>query len=202
MIVRSLPLHGKEIFLTFDDGPEPGSSERVLEVLGEKGVRATFFLISQKALKHPELVARIRAGGHAIGNHSPDHAYRNFFRLGGGMRAWIERAERDFSSLGVNDLVGFRPPAGIINRHVDKAATAIGLPVILWNERFYDSVVPWGTGRALASARRLSGGSIVLLHDRMKPSRVEGFCRTLERYIEDLRARGFRFSPLTRAHFS
>ena len=201
VIVRSLPTHGEEIFLTFDDGPEAGSTEAVLDLLAAKDVRATFFLISQKAARRPDLVERIREGRHAIGNHSPDHAYRNFFKPARAIREWIERAEQDFSTLGVHDVVGFRPPAGVVNRHLQIAAGQMNLPVILWNERFYDVVVPWGPRRARASAARLTGGSIVLLHDRVRPARVESFCSTLGGYIDQLRARGFRFSPLERGMF-
>ena len=192
MIVRSLPERGGEIFLTFDDGPVPGSTEAVLELLAVKSAYATFFLISQKALKHSELVYRIRDGGHAIGNHSPDHAYRNFFRYKPAVCEWIRRAEQDFLTLGVRQLVGFRPPAGIVNRHVQRAAEELGVPLILWNERFFDAVVPWSLRRAEASAARLRGGSIVLLHDRQRPSRTTGFCKTLGDYINRLQARYFR----------
>ena len=199
MIVRSLPERGGEIFLTFDDGPEPGSTEAVLDLLATKNVHATFFLISQKALKHPELVYRIRDGGHAIGNHSPDHAYRNFFRYKPAVCEWIRRAEQDFLTLGVRQLVGFRPPAGIVNRHVQRAAEELGVPLILWNERFFDAVVPWSLRRAEASAARFRGGSIVLLHDRQRPSRTAGFCKTLGYYINPLQARDFWLLPLPRA---
>lgn len=201
MIVRSLPEHGEEIFLTFDDGPEPGCTDAVLELLAQKNVRATFFLVSQKALRYPDIVSRIRAGGHAIGNHSCDHAYRNFFRQKPAVCDWITRAEQDFLSLGVGQLVGFRPPAGIINRHVQRAAQELEMPLILWNERFFDAVVPWNPRRAEASAARLRGGSIVLLHDRQRPGRVTGFCKTLSSYIDQLQARGFRLSALAREMF-
>ena len=59
--------------LTFDDGPDPETTLAVLDLLGRVGAKATFFLVGARAARHPELVARIAAEGHAIGNHGWDH---------------------------------------------------------------------------------------------------------------------------------
>jgi peptidoglycan/xylan/chitin deacetylase (PgdA/CDA1 family) len=61
--------------LTFDDGPQPGSTDRILDVLAELGVRGTFFCVGRNARAHPELVRRIRAEGHAVGSHSLSHPH-------------------------------------------------------------------------------------------------------------------------------
>jgi peptidoglycan/xylan/chitin deacetylase (PgdA/CDA1 family) len=196
MIVRSLPKREQEIFLTFDDGPDEVSTPRVLDVLASRGVRATFFVISQKAKRQSGLLNRMRHEGHAIGSHSADHAYHNFFRRGESLRRWVQGAERDLARLGIAPTAGFRPPAGIVTPPLRLLTEEIGLPLVLWNERFYDAVWPWTPSRARTSAARLAGGSIVLLHDRQSPRRLASFCRTLAEYIDLLEKRGFRFSSL------
>src|SRR5438093_2268452 len=65
--------HGKDICLTFDDGPHPDYTPRVLDVLGRHGVRATFFLIGREAERYPDIVRRIDTEGHDIGHHSYEH---------------------------------------------------------------------------------------------------------------------------------
>lgn len=70
---ETLPLRDHEVVLTFDDGPRPRTTPRVLSALAEQCVRATFFLIGKPASEHPELVRQIAAGGHSIGHHTWSH---------------------------------------------------------------------------------------------------------------------------------
>lgn len=196
MILRSLPGHGDSIFLTFDDGPDPIGTAAVLDVLRDRQVPATFFLIGNKIRHHIDLIERIKREGHAIGNHSWDHRYRNFFRGSSFLKTWITRTQDEFGSFGILESVGFRPPAGVLTPHLLKAADELNIPIILWNERFYDAVIPWTIKRAKKSASRISGGSIVLLHDRQAAHRISEFRSVLETYIDEVRSRGFRFSAL------
>src|SRR5262245_58249348 len=71
----TLPLEPKEVVLTFDDGPNPGTTERVLDALKRECVHATFFLIGKHTESHPELVRRTFAEGHTIGNHTYSHPW-------------------------------------------------------------------------------------------------------------------------------
>ena len=185
------------IYLTFDDGPDPVSTPAVLDVLAKHGAIATFFLVGKKAVAHPELTQRLMAEGHAIGNHSWDHRYRNFFRGTQALKDWIQRAENGLRKLGA-DPIGFRPPAGVLTPHVKRAARELDLPIVLWNERFYDAVWPWTKSRAIRSAKKLTGGSIVLLHDRQSPARLNEFCSTLDTYLACLKARGLQFGALNK----
>jgi hypothetical protein len=72
-------------------------------------------------------------------------------------------------------------------------------PLILWNVRFYDAVFEWTPDKAERSARRLKPGSIVLLHDRQAPGKIESFCRTLDGYIQKIKARGLTLRALSRS---
>ncbi len=196
MILRRVKSHSQSVFLTFDDGPDPVGTKPVLEVLAKYDARATFFVITDKAKREPTLIEEILSAGHTIGNHSADHAYRHLFRGEAHLRTWIESADQGLRAQGINP-VGFRPPAGVLTPHLLAAARASAQPVVLWNERFFDAVIPWGEARARRSAGRLKGGSIVLLHDRQRAARVNKFCKTLDTYLACLEQRGLRFEALT-----
>ena len=70
---QTLPLHDREVVLTFDDGPWPATNQKVLATLARECVRATFFMIGKPASEHPELVRRIAALGHTVAHHSWSH---------------------------------------------------------------------------------------------------------------------------------
>lgn len=196
MIIRKLSSEPHSVYLTFDDGPDPVGTPRVLDILAQQGVKATFYLVAEKARANRDLLMRIRAEGHAIGNHSWDHRYRNYFRGPDHLERWMKRASDEFESLGVGPVSGFRPPAGVITPALIKAARRLNLPLVLWNERFYDAVLPWTFAKASESAKRLKPGSIVLLHDRQSPAQADRFCQILSSYITRLKDRGFNFDKL------
>lgn len=196
MIVRSIPSRPQSVFLTFDDGPDPLGTPQVLDILSRHKAKATFFVIGEKALKHPDLIARILREGHALGNHSWDHRYINYWRGAGAILEWKKRTEDEFSRMGWGAPVAFRSPAGVVNPPLRKALG--DEPLVLWNERFYDTVFAWSEKRARRSAESLRPGSIVLLHDRQKATRLPGFCKTLDAYLTALKSRSFACEALTR----
>ncbi|MDP4780163.1 MAG: polysaccharide deacetylase family protein, partial [Akkermansiaceae bacterium] len=102
---------GKGIWLTLDDGPCPETTPAVLDLLDEHGAKATFFLIGDRAAKHPELVREIRRRGHGIGNHSWSHP-RAFFWCLGPVRTWreITRCQRALTEITGEAPVWFRAP--------------------------------------------------------------------------------------------
>jgi peptidoglycan/xylan/chitin deacetylase (PgdA/CDA1 family) len=172
------------LYLTFDDGPDDQGTPRVLDALAQHGAKATFFVVADAARRQPELVRRIRSEGHMIGNHSLDHDQRVFF---GGTRrlvTWIKDAENLLADLLGESTVGFRSPNGIRTPPLARALEELGMPLIHWNVRFYDAVWPWTGRKALGSLLVTSPGSIVLLHDRQKPSRAPLFHQTLATYLE------------------
>src|SRR5262249_52809764 len=160
--------------------------------------RATFFLIANKIRGQEALVRRMVEEGHALGNHSWDHRYRNYFRGSSALCQWISAAQQEFERHGLPQPVGFRPPAGVITPLVKKALRELGEPLVLWNERFYDAIRSWTPARARVSAARLQGGSVVLLHDRRRVACDSGFFKTLEIYVGQLQARGFKLESLSR----
>ncbi len=197
-MIRAISHRETSVFLTFDDGPDGDNTERVLDVLRERRVRATFFLIADKIQGQESLVRRMINEGHSIGNHSWDHRYRNYFWGRESLKHWIVSAREEFHRLKLPEPVGFRPPAGVVTPRLKRVLDELREPLVLWNERFYDGVWAWNHEKAMRSAGTIEGGSVVLLHDRQRAGRGPEFCRTLSAYIERVRARGFDFEPLSR----
>lgn len=164
--VRRRPAEGREIYLTFDDGPHPEVTPRVLDVLEEHHAKATFFLVGDQVGRHLSIAQEIVKRGHSIGNHSNDHDYRHYFHGERHLRDWVERSQQELQQrLGVK-LVGFRPPAGVVTPPLVRAVRSLGLPLILWSRRFFDTRFAFTPARALRAARTAAAGDIFLLHDR------------------------------------
>jgi chitooligosaccharide deacetylase len=197
--VRSLSANDRELYLTFDDGPDPIGTSATLDVLARYGVQATFFVVARSAAQHPELVRRAFAEGHAIGNHSLDHTWGAYFGPSTRLRNWIVDAEARISDLTGQPTVGFRSPAGVRTPPLGAVLAELGIPLVHWSHRFYDALWPWRERAALASLRRTPPGSIVLLHDRQRPTCLATYLQTLSRYVETAQAGGYRLRALDRA---
>ena len=193
------------VALTFDDGPLPGVTDRVLDTLGELEVKAAFFVIGRSAAAHPKLIRRMHEEGHVIGNHSFDHAGMAFLR---GSRYWREQLDR--TDAAIREAVGvtprlFRPPLGIKTWHIVRAAARRHI-MIAWTRRAFDGVSTTPQQilqRILPGAR---AGDILVLHDglsrqsRRDPTATVDALRPL---IAGLRVRGLepmRLDELTRLH--
>lgn len=149
--------------LTFDDGPHPEFTPRLLDILERHQARATFFMIGESAQRHPELVRRIAEAGHAIGNHSWDHASFPLISRRE-RREQIRACERAIAPYGHRI---FRPPYGeqSLASHLD--ALWLGYRVIAWNLEVRD----WWDHDAYRMADllvdRIQPGSVVILHDAL-----------------------------------
>lgn len=157
----------REIALTFDDGPDPLITPRVLDLLDAAAARATFFCVAQQARAHPALVRDIVARGHAVENHSLAHS-RMFGFYG------VKRLVRDIGAAqsALADITGiaprfFRAPFGIRTPLTEPALAHLGLTCVAWSIRTFDSVDRDTARIAARVARKLAPGAIVLLHDGM-----------------------------------
>jgi peptidoglycan/xylan/chitin deacetylase (PgdA/CDA1 family) len=191
----------RPLYLTFDDGPDPRGTPRVLDLLAEFGAHATFFLVGNRARENPNLVREILARGHALGNHSPDHRYATYFSGKARLRRWIEEGAREIEAVAGVPPIGFRPPAGVRTPELVRAVRELGTPLVLWQTRFYDSVVAPTDGRMVRSLDRARPGDIVLLHDSQRESHLELFLNALRDYLKDAQTRSFTFHALERSHF-
>jgi peptidoglycan-N-acetylglucosamine deacetylase len=154
------------IALTFDDGPDPNVTPRVLEVLAQADARATFFMVGEAARKHPELVRQVMQAGHEIGSHTEHHS--NFFHVlrARPMAAEITRGVRSLQEITGRSPRWFRPPQGLrVPTLRDALARCESLQVVTWSTRALDTTL----GSSTAIHRRLAGGlrpgAIFTLHD-------------------------------------
>jgi len=188
--------NSKNLYITFDDGPDPRSTEAVLNVLDKYGAKASFFVITQKAKNNLSLIREIKSASHSIGDHSFDHRYRYFFQGRQAMLNWITASTETLNGLLGEANIGFRPPAGIRTPELHWALQRLNLPLIHWKIRFFDAVFPWSPEKAEASLDRTRSGDIILLHDAQPKNRVSRFLQTLSIYIEQATGMGFRFQPI------
>lgn len=185
----------KLVALTFDDGPYPPYTQQILDVLKEKKVPATFFLVGENAKEHPDLVREEAAQGHLIGTHTYDH--KDLLRLSG----TAIRAELSTGVKTVEDITGkrpifVRPPHGFKDFSVMGQIAALHLRAVNWSVLPKDWTKP---GVDVIVRRVVDGvepGSIVLLHDGDSPARKASRQQTVEALptlIDQLREKGYTF---------
>lgn len=160
-----VPTDERVVALTFDDGPDPRFTPTVLELLRRHRARATFFVIGVNALGHRDLVADEIAGGHAVANHTYDHAVLD--GLGRGeVAAEIAGGTRALLDAGAGRPAFFRPPKGFTSEIVGRVAGEQRLRTVFWTscvERYVDHQdVDAGVSQLL---ERVVPGSIILAHD-------------------------------------
>lgn len=183
---------GRVLYLTFDDGPDGAMTPRVLAILGEQGVPATFFVIGERVQRHPELVRAMGVGGHSVGLHGWYHAWWAPFRGSDFLGAAIRR-EQDLLEevLGYRPQM-FRPPYGVTNPLVGRAIRSTGVRGVGWSIRSYDTVRRTPRDRVVRRVvRRFHPGAIILLHDR-----VVGCDGVVRRIVEEGRRQGYTFCAL------
>jgi peptidoglycan/xylan/chitin deacetylase (PgdA/CDA1 family) len=196
--VREIRTTEKSIFLTFDDGPEPGMTEQVLDLLDTFQAKATFFVIAEKAKAHPALVREIQRRGHSIGNHSLDHRFSRYFGGTASILKWISESEDMIAQVIGGPTIGFRPPWGMRTPALKRVLEELKMPMILWNTRFYDAVFEWTPKKAIESLNQAQSGAILLLHDRQPIERMPLFLESLRTYVDAATQRGFKMRDLNR----
>lgn len=191
--VTRLPEGGRDVAITFDDGPDPETTPCLLDALASRGARATFFLVGRKARAHPDLVRRIAAEGHEVGNHSSTHP--STWSILGRRRLESEIGE---AQAALADLAGgaprwFRPPMGHKNFHLAEALERHALRQVTWSLRSYDTVLREPHRVLKRILPRVKAGAIVLMHDRSSSATLVPLLEELRR--RDLRAVSLRALP-------
>ncbi len=189
-----------EIALTFDDGPDAEVTPRVLDLLEARGVRATFFCIAEKAARHPEILREITRRGHAVENHSSAHQV-TFAMLGlGGIRREIAAAQRTLAELSGQPPRYFRSPAGFRSPLLDPVLHDMGIRLVSWTRRGYDTRRTDVNFVAERLLRGLAPGDVLLLHDghsARTPSGTPVVLDVLPRVLDAVQRQGLR--PVTLA---
>lgn len=164
------PPHADQILLTFDDGPNPAATPRLLDVLARNGVQATFFLIGDFVRLEPALVRRIAAGGHAIGNHTMQHRYLALLPAAKVRQQLVDCNHALADVLGTSPSL-FRPPHGARRPAVLSIAAELGLRTVQFNLIVGDWK-PIAVGELASrvasriASKRLHGrGTNLVLHD-------------------------------------
>lgn len=174
------------VAITYDDGPVPGTTERLLDTLKRKNVHATFFVVGQNANAYPDILRRIRDEGHTIGNHSyshPDMARQ----ADGTIAAQLDDTDAAVKHQSGVDPQWMRPPYGSYDGRVVAAAGARGMALAIWDVDTADwqhRNTATTCSRAVAGARE---GSIILMHDIHEPTVAAAEC-----IIDGLRAKGLK----------
>lgn len=179
--------------LTFDDGPGGTSTPRILEALARRGARATFFVLGYQVRRHPELIPRIVNEGHEVGVHG-DHHWPLAVLPPGAIRAQIARCVASIRAAGGAEPAHYRPPFGFMMPGQSWFVRRLGLLPVLGDVYPEDAQDP-GVGRIIERvAKRLTGGSILILHDAssMTGSDRRQTLVALETILDVAAARGLR----------
>lgn len=177
----------KTVYLTFDDGPVPQHTGFVLDVLKEYGAQATFFCIGENAARHPELIERILASGHSLGNHTYHHLNGWKTPLLNYLADIEKAAEVIPSNL-------FRPPYGRINMKQGRCLLE-KYRVIMWDVLSYDFETSETPERCYKNVINYTRpGSIVVFHDSAKAA--PNLEKTLPAYLDFLKNEGYECRAL------
>ena len=179
-----------QLWLTIDDGPDPTDTPVLLELLKKHKIKATFFVIGQKAEAHPELIRQIAEAGHGIGNHTWSHAQTSFWCKG----PWatfreIARCQEAIQAITGRAPTLFRAPVGHSNIFVHAVLQRFGLELISWSSRGYDAV---STDTATVSQKitdSMKPGAIILMHES-----TEIAPQVLQFIIDHAEGKGWTFS--------
>ena len=180
----------KKIALTFDDGPHPRYTERILGILEQYDIKATFFVIGVNIQNYPEPFAKVVAAGHEIGNHSFSHSVC-------GSRDYTEIVtEMQKCDSLIFDITGkkpslYRPPCGIYDLEVENAAKSADHSIVLWSVDTLDWKNTPSEEIKVNVLENVKGGDIILMHDYTSGKNTT--CKALELMIPELLAKGYEF---------
>ena len=195
---RLLPIYcvdtpEKKIALTFDAAWGADDTDRLMQILDDNGVKATFFLCGTWVDKYPEEVKKIHAAGHDIGNHSDTHPHVANLSLEKNQME-ITAVHKKIKALLEIDINLFRPPFGEYNNTVIEAAAGLGYYVIQWDVDSLDWK-EYGVEEQISRVldhKRLGNGSIILFHNDAKYTPD-----ALDATIKGLKAKGFELVPVS-----
>ncbi len=187
------------VALTFDDGPDPEFTPRVLAILAEKNVAAAFFVVGRRAEAHPELVAETVRGGHIVGSHSYTHDLGFHFRLWGGIRRELVACNQAIARATGRDPLLFRSPQGFKNPALGDVLRELGMTAVGWQVRGLDAIErdPEAILRRIVKGAR--PGGVIAMHDGAGLLGTQSRAPTLDalpKLIDALRAAGLEFARL------
>jgi peptidoglycan/xylan/chitin deacetylase (PgdA/CDA1 family) len=190
---------GDAVALTFDDGPDPEFTPRILEILRAKRVPATFFVIGLRARLRPDIVAQIDAAGHIVGNHTDTHGLMFHFHLWPAIRRELDACNQAIGAAIGKEPMLFRSPQGFKNPALGDVVREMGLSAVGWQVRGFDAIETDADKIVRRIASRVRPGGVVQMHDGsnvLGPHSRQATLDALPRVIDEIRAGGLRFVPL------
>ncbi|WP_213763889.1 polysaccharide deacetylase family protein [Caballeronia sp. dw_19] len=198
----AIPRNANAIALTLDDGPDPLVTPQVLDLLDTHRVRATFFLIGERARRYPALTREIVARGHAVENHSQKHVHTFSVTGMGALSREIDTAQRTLTELTGERPAFFRAPAGLRNILLEPVLQKLDLRLAAWTRRGFDTRERDPEIVARRLLRDLAPRDILLLHDGAAAITDDGqpvlLC-VLPRIFDAAKKRGLQFVTLREA---
>ena len=190
---------GQKVVLTFDDGPSASSTEKILDILRDNKVPATFFVCGKNVERLPAIVRRALAEGHTLGNHTYSHLFL-YFRRRATMAAEIDRSQEVLERVTGQRPKLFRPPYGGRWFGLYPVLRERGMQLVLWSNAGYE----WKNdtdGLVRDTLKALRPGSVILLHDgleRRPPNEINQIStvQALPQIIDGVRKAGFTFVPI------
>lgn len=177
----------KQIALTFDDGPHPTFTPRILAILRKYNVKATFFVVGTQVEKYPDLVRAEVNEGHSVGNHTYHHV--SLPKIPQEYIADEIKACGDVIRVATGKAPRlFRPPGGEYNLETAEAASVLGYTMVLWTDDPGDYASPGASVILSRTLKKAGNGGIILIHDG-----IEQTITILPQLIETLQKQGYRF---------
>lgn len=191
----------KVVALTFDDGPSPKWTTKILDVLKKEDVKATFFMLGEHVKKYPDVAVRVAAEGHDIENHSYTHHVLIYYKPEE-LEREIKDTEKEIQKVTGRVTHLFRPPKAWLTNEEKKEIKELGYTVVLWSLNSKDWVTFDEKYIVKYLLHHVRPGDIILFHDSGGTFSVEGGNRdetvnSVGRLIERLKKRGYRFVTMT-----
>jgi peptidoglycan/xylan/chitin deacetylase (PgdA/CDA1 family) len=177
----------KIVALTFDDGPHPDFTPKLLTILKQYQLKATFFVVGEMAPKYPDLVRAEAVAGHVVGNHTFHHVNLTKIPVTGVLTEW-EAGQEVVKAITGQTMRFCRPPGGDYDGAVIRAAMELGLTTVLWTDDPGDYASPGDRAIERRVLDQIGNGGIILLHDGIQQT-----IEVLPQIVEHLKRRGFRF---------
>lgn len=182
----------KEVYLTFDEGYEAGYTPEILDILKKNDVPAAFFVTGHYIKSQPELVKRMVAEGHIVGNHTVSHPSMPAL-ANEALKKELDGLNQQFETLTGKKMSYFRPPRGEFSERTLAVTKDLGYKTIFWSIAFADWIpLKGGPEESYTTVmNRLHNGAIILLH-----AKSEDNTRALDKIIKGIKDKGYQFKSL------
>ncbi len=189
-IVKKGQTQQKIVALTFDDGPDPRFTPKILDILKRNHIKATFFVVGKNARRYPRLLNREIMEGNVVGNHTWDHPHLRRISTAK-IKKELDKTSREITRITGQRPKYMRPPYGQLSNRVYSAIYSRKYKVILWSDEFQEHIFPTPQLDSEYVSRNIEPGGIILGHDgRLDRRRC---VKALPLVIAKLKAKGYRF---------